>query len=60
MPRNLVVLSDGTGLAGGASPQIADSNVYKIFRATQSANIDPERQIAFTIPALEASLAGTE
>jgi uncharacterized protein (DUF2235 family) len=50
MPRNLLILSDGTGLAGGVSPEIADSNVYKICRGTQGPNIDVEKQIVFYDP----------
>ena len=35
MPKNILVFSDGTGQAGGLTPDEKRSNVYKLFRATR-------------------------
>lgn len=50
MPKNVVVLSDGTGQAGGVRPDQRLSNVYKLYRAARigpDSTIDPSAQVAF-------------
>jgi uncharacterized protein (DUF2235 family) len=50
MGKNILIFSDGTGFAGGYTPDEARSNVYKLFRATRVSPdtcIDPKLQIAF-------------
>jgi uncharacterized protein (DUF2235 family) len=54
-PRNIVLLSDGTGQRGGLYFDEERSNVYKLYRATRIAPdsaIDPDRQLAFYDPGL--------
>ena len=54
-PINILIFSDGTGQAGGLSPDQRLSNVYKLFRATRlgpDSPIDPAEQIAFYDPGL--------
>ena len=48
--KNLIILADGTGQAGGLRPDQQLSNVYKLFRACRSgpdSPIDPALQLAF-------------
>ena len=50
MGKNILILSDGTGQAGGYMPDEARSNVYKLFRAARvgpDTCVDPKVQIAF-------------
>jgi uncharacterized protein (DUF2235 family) len=50
MPRNILIFSDGTGQAGGLSPDERISNVYKPSRATRigpEASINPAEQLAY-------------
>ena len=50
MPKNILVFSDGTGQAGGLTPDENRSNIYKIFRATRcgpDTNIDAARADRF-------------
>jgi uncharacterized protein (DUF2235 family) len=50
MPKNILVFSDGTGQAGGLTPDENRSNIYKMFRATRcgpDTNISAGEQIAF-------------
>ena len=35
MSRNILIFSDGTGQAGGLTPDENVSNIYKLFRATR-------------------------
>jgi uncharacterized protein (DUF2235 family) len=54
-PRNIVILSDGTGQRGGLYFDEERTNVYKLYRATRvspDSNIDPDRQAAFYDPGL--------
>jgi uncharacterized protein (DUF2235 family) len=54
-PRNLVILSDGTGQRGGLYFDEERTNVYKLYRATRispDSTIDPDRQVAFYDPGL--------
>jgi uncharacterized protein (DUF2235 family) len=54
-PRNIVILSDGTGQRGGLYFDEERSNVYKLYRATRVApdsTIDPDQQVAFYDPGL--------
>ena len=55
MGKNILIYSDGTGQAGGLTPDERRSNVYKLFRATRcgsDTNIDPAKQITFYDPGL--------
>ena len=50
MSKNILIFSDGTGQAGGLTPDQALSNVYKLYRASRVSpdnQIDPSQQIAF-------------
>lgn len=42
MPRNIPIFSDGTGQAGGLTPDERISNIYKLHRATR---IGPESSV---------------
>jgi len=58
MPKNIIILSDGTGQGGGVILDEKRSNVYKLYRATRSAPdtcIAPHQQIAFYDPGLGSS-----
>jgi hypothetical protein len=35
MPKNILIFSDGTGHAGGLTPDQNVSNIYKLYRATR-------------------------
>lgn len=55
MSKNLLVFSDGTGQAGGLTPDENRSNIYKMYRATRcgpDSNINASEQIAFYDPGL--------
>jgi uncharacterized protein (DUF2235 family) len=55
MPRNIIIFSDGTGQAGGLSPDENISNIYKLYRATRcgpDSSIDPRQQLTFYDPGL--------
>ncbi|MGH9817822.1 MAG: phospholipase effector Tle1 domain-containing protein, partial [Candidatus Acidiferrales bacterium] len=55
MARNVLILSDGTGQAGGLFVEERRSNVYKLYRATRCApdsSVDPAGQAAFYDPGL--------
>jgi uncharacterized protein (DUF2235 family) len=55
MPKNILIFSDGTGQAGGLTPDQNISNIYKFYRATRCGpenNIDPSRQLTFYDPGL--------
>ena len=50
MPRNIMIFSDGTGQAGGLTPDERISNVYKLYRATRvgpNSSINPAEQLAY-------------
>jgi uncharacterized protein (DUF2235 family) len=50
MPKNIVILSDGTGQAGGLLFDENRSNIYKLYRATRvgpDSCIDPDQQVAY-------------
>ena len=50
MGKNILIFSDGTGQAGGLTPDQALSNVYKLYRASRvgsDSHIDPGQQVAF-------------
>jgi uncharacterized protein (DUF2235 family) len=54
-PRNIIILSDGTGQRGGLYVDETRSNIYKLYRAARVApdsTIDPGRQAAFYDPGL--------
>lgn len=55
MPKNIVILSDGTGQRGGRFFDEARTNIYKLYRATRcgpDSAIDPREQLAFYDPGL--------
>lgn len=55
MSKNILIFSDGTGQAGGLSPDQTLINIYKFYRATRVGPenaIDPDRQVAFYDPGL--------
>lgn len=55
MAKNILVFSDGTGQAGGITPDESRSNIYKLYRATRcgpDSNINANEQIAFYDPGL--------
>ena len=55
MPRNILIFSDGTGQAGGLTPDENISNIYKLYRATRcgpDTGIDPSQQLTFYDPGL--------
>ena len=55
MPRNILIFSDGTGQAGGLTPDENVSNIYKLYRATRcgpETDIDPTQQLTFYDPGL--------
>jgi uncharacterized protein (DUF2235 family) len=55
MPKNILIFSDGTGQAGGLTPDQNVSNIYKLYRATRCGsenNIDPTHQLTFYDPGL--------
>lgn len=55
MPKNIVIFSDGTGQAGGLTPDENVSNIYKLYRATRcgpESGIDPGQQLTFYDPGL--------
>ena len=50
MPRNILIFSDGTGQAGGLTPDERISNVYKLYRAARvgpESSVDPAEQLAY-------------
>ena len=55
MAKNILIFSDGTGQAGGITPDENVSNIYKLFRATRcgpDSNINPSEQLTFYDPGL--------
>jgi uncharacterized protein (DUF2235 family) len=55
MPKNILIFSDGTGQAGGLTPDQNLSNIYKLYRATRCGpenDIDPSQQLTFYDPGL--------
>jgi uncharacterized protein (DUF2235 family) len=55
VPKNILIFSDGTGQAGGITPDENVSNIYKLFRATRcgpDSDIDPSEQLTFYDPGL--------
>jgi len=61
MPRNILIFSDGTGQAGGLTPDENISNIYKLYRATRcgpDTEIDPRQQLTFYDPGLGSQPAG--
>jgi hypothetical protein len=61
MPKNIVILSDGTGRAGGINFDEARTNVYKLYRACRvgpDTKIEPSEQVAFYDPGLGSASDG--
>lgn len=59
MPKNIIIFSDGTGQAGGLTPDENVSNIYKLYRATRcgpDSAIDPRQQLTFYDPGLGSQL----
>ncbi|MEA3048113.1 MAG: hypothetical protein QOJ53_2445 [Sphingomonadales bacterium] len=55
MPKNIIILADGTGQRGGLLFDERRSNIYKIYRAVRCAPdscVDPSKQLAFYDPGL--------
>jgi uncharacterized protein (DUF2235 family) len=55
MPKNIIIFSDGTGQAGGLTPDENISNIYKLYCATRcgpESAIDPRQQLTFYDPGL--------
>ena len=55
MSKNIIIFSDGTGQAGGLTPDENVSNIYKLYRATRcgpESEIDPQTQLTFYDPGL--------
>lgn len=55
MPRNVLIFSDGTGHAGGLTPDQNISNIYKLYRATRCSpetSVAPKKQLTFHDPGL--------
>lgn len=55
MGKNIIIFSDGTGQAGGLTPDEKISNIYKLYRATRcgpESEIDPRTQLTFYDPGL--------
>jgi len=50
MEKNILIFSDGTGLAGGLTPDERLTNIYKLYRATRvgpDSCINPAEQLAY-------------
>jgi uncharacterized protein (DUF2235 family) len=63
MARNILIFSDGTGQAGGLTPDEKLTNVYKLFRATRcgpDTDVDPEQQLAFYDPGIGSPSSGAD
>ncbi len=61
MPKNVLIFSDGTGQAGGLTPDQNISNIYKLYRATRcgpESAIDPTEQVTFYDPGLGSQPTG--
>src|SRR5438876_10758196 len=61
MPKNIVIISDGTGQAGGINFDEARTNVYKLYRACRvgpDTRINPSDQVAFYDPGLGSAADG--
>lgn len=61
MSKNIIIFSDGTGQAGGLIPDEAQTNVYKLYRATRcgpDSSVDPSEQLAFYDPGLGSNADG--
>jgi Uncharacterized alpha/beta hydrolase domain (DUF2235) len=61
MAKNILIYSDGTGMAGGITFDEDRTNIYKLYRATRcgpDSSIDPNEQIAFYDPGLGSPADG--
>jgi Uncharacterized alpha/beta hydrolase domain (DUF2235) len=61
MSKNILIFSDGTGMAGGIKFDEDRTNIYKLYRATRcgpDSCIDPKDQIAFYDPGLGSPADG--
>lgn len=62
MPKNIVILSDGTGQDGGVRPEQRWSNIYKMFRVCRvgpETAINPREQVVFYDPGLGTDTTAT-
>jgi uncharacterized protein (DUF2235 family) len=61
MAKNILIYSDGTGMAGGIRFDEDRTNIYKLYRATRcgpDSCIDPNEQVAFYDPGLGSPADG--
>ncbi len=61
MPKNILIFSDGTGMAGGITFDEDRTNIYKLYRATRcgpDSCIDPNIQVSFYDPGLGSPADG--
>ena len=61
MAKNILIYSDGTGMAGGIRFDEDRTNIYKLYRATRcgpDSCMNPDRQIAFYDPGLGSPADG--
>jgi hypothetical protein len=61
MGKNILIFSDGTGMAGGITFDEDRTNIYKLYRATRCSPdscIKPEGQVAFYDPGLGSPAHG--
>jgi uncharacterized protein (DUF2235 family) len=59
--KNILIYSDGTGMAGGIRFDEDRTNIYKLYRATRcgpDSCINPNEQIAFYDPGLGSPADG--
>jgi hypothetical protein len=61
LPKNILIFSDGTGMAGGITFDEDRTNIYKLYRATRcgpDSCVDPQQQVAFYDPGLGSPADG--
>jgi len=61
MAKNILIFSDGTGMAGGITFDEDRTNIYKLYRATRcgpDSCIHPDQQVAFYDPGLGSPADG--
>jgi len=59
--KSIIIFSDGTGQAGGLTPDQNISNIYKLYRAARcgpESTIDPREQLTFYDPGLGSQPEG--
>lgn len=61
MAKNVLIFSDGTGMAGGITFDEDRTNIYKLYRGTRcgpDSCIHPDEQVAFYDPGLGSPADG--